>query len=209
MLGSAHILPQELLRRFRLQTVDSGHDLMLPEEAADFVRQEVVAVHPPSEYLGAVFVDDRMRALATTVPYLGYLRRGQVEPRVFLAPGAILEATGLLLFHHCPGQEAKARRHDVQLAKLMIRAGEATGLAVLDFLVLGGDGWISLRRLGRVRFPPFDGEQNPDGRARVKPKYRDPECPERTWSGRGKMALWLRERIEAGARLEDFEVGER
>ena len=37
-----------------------------------------------------------------------------------------------------------------------------------------------------------------------KPKYRDPAKPENTWAGRGKQPMWLKEKLEAGAKLEDF-----
>ncbi len=37
-----------------------------------------------------------------------------------------------------------------------------------------------------------------------KPKYRDPTKPENTWAGRGKQPGWLKEKIDAGASLEDF-----
>ncbi len=197
---------REIFERYRLKAASTPRDLLLPEDATDFLRSEVVAVHPPGEYLGAIFVDDVMRALATNVPYLGYLRRLEVAPRPFMAPGVVLGASGLLLFHHCPGQEPRPRRHDVRVAKLMIKAGDATGIPLLDYLVLGQGAWISLQESGRVRFSPLDPEPAPDRRAAVKPKYRDPERPSRTWSGRGKMALWLRKKLDAGARLEDFEV---
>lgn len=36
------------------------------------------------------------------------------------------------------------------------------------------------------------------------PKYRDPAKPENTWAGRGKQPFWLKEKLEAGAKLEDF-----
>ena len=36
------------------------------------------------------------------------------------------------------------------------------------------------------------------------PKYRDPAKPENTWAGRGKKPMWLKEKLEAGAKLEDF-----
>lgn len=36
------------------------------------------------------------------------------------------------------------------------------------------------------------------------PKYRDPAKPENTWAGRGKQPWWLKEKLEAGASLEDF-----
>lgn len=36
------------------------------------------------------------------------------------------------------------------------------------------------------------------------PKYRDPVDNGLTWTGRGKQPGWLKEKIEAGASLEDF-----
>lgn len=39
-----------------------------------------------------------------------------------------------------------------------------------------------------------------------KPKYRDPAKPECTWAGKGKQPGWLKEKLEAGAKLEDFLV---
>ncbi len=39
----------------------------------------------------------------------------------------------------------------------------------------------------------------------IKPKYRDPETG-KTWSGRGEMAAWLREKKEAGEDIEVYRV---
>lgn len=36
----------------------------------------------------------------------------------------------------------------------------------------------------------------------VKPKYRDPETGE-TWSGRGRMATWLKRKQDAGEDIDD------
>lgn len=45
------------------------------------------------------------------------------------------------------------------------------------------------------------------GGGKVAPKYRNPANPEQTWTGRGQKPVWLRERMEKGARLEDFLIG--
>ena len=37
-------------------------------------------------------------------------------------------------------------------------------------------------------------------------KYRDPEVPERVWSGRGKHPAWINEKLEQGHTLEEFLV---
>ena len=39
----------------------------------------------------------------------------------------------------------------------------------------------------------------------VKPKYRDPNTGE-TWSGRGRMAGWLKRKLDAGENPDDYLV---
>lgn len=39
------------------------------------------------------------------------------------------------------------------------------------------------------------------------PKYRHPENPELTWSGRGRRPGWIRDAVGAGRSLSDFEIG--
>jgi DNA-binding protein H-NS len=43
---------------------------------------------------------------------------------------------------------------------------------------------------------------------RVFPKYRNPQTPFETWSGRGKQPRWLTAAIKAGRKIEDFRIGE-
>ena len=59
-----------------------------------------------------------------------------------------------------------------------------------------------LSRLGRA--PGFkDGGSSLKGR-KVAIKYR--ERSGNTWAGRGAQPVWLREKLKAGAKLEDFAV---
>ena len=38
----------------------------------------------------------------------------------------------------------------------------------------------------------------------VVPKYRNPEQPAETWSGRGKQPRWLTAQLKSGKKLDDF-----
>src|SRR6202166_5296355 len=54
---------------------------------------------------------------------------------------------------------------------------------------------------------------NANGKARRKyprvfPKYRNPQAPSETWSGRGKQPRWLVAAIKTGRKMEDFKIGE-
>ena len=54
---------------------------------------------------------------------------------------------------------------------------------------------------------------NANGKARRKyprvfPKYRNPQTPSETWSGRGKQPRWLAAAIKTGRKIEDFKIRE-
>jgi DNA-binding protein H-NS len=55
------------------------------------------------------------------------------------------------------------------------------------------------RSVTRVSGSPMKGRK-------VAVKYRDDAG--NTWAGRGAQPVWLRERLKAGAKLQDFAVGE-
>jgi DNA-binding protein H-NS len=40
----------------------------------------------------------------------------------------------------------------------------------------------------------------------VSPKYRNPERPSETWSGRGKQPRWLAAHLKSGRRIDDFAI---
>ena len=45
-----------------------------------------------------------------------------------------------------------------------------------------------------------------DGRAKVKPKYRNPDDPEQTWSGRGRSPKWVEAHLAAGGSKDDLAI---
>ena len=42
---------------------------------------------------------------------------------------------------------------------------------------------------------------------RVFPKYRNPDDPSETWSGRGKQPRWLTAALKTGHKIEEFVIG--
>jgi DNA-binding protein H-NS len=63
-------------------------------------------------------------------------------------------------------------------------------------------------RLDQLQRPP--GERQVRGRRPyppVSPKYRNPNDPSETWSGRGKLPRWLVPLLKSGLQIEDFRIG--
>lgn len=47
---------------------------------------------------------------------------------------------------------------------------------------------------------------SPKGKTKSAPKYRHPENPDITWTGRGRQPAWIKEGLAAGKCLEDFAI---
>jgi len=55
------------------------------------------------------------------------------------------------------------------------------------------------------RAEPAEVNSHPASASLVKPKYRDPTTGE-TWSGRGRMATWLKRKQDAGEDIDKYLV---
>jgi len=49
-------------------------------------------------------------------------------------------------------------------------------------------------------------KKNNDGRAKVAPKFRNPDNPDETWSGRGRPPGWMAAHLAAGGRKDDLAI---
>ena len=69
-----------------------------------------------------------------------------------------------------------------------------------------------LRREKEMRQPDPDARSLKDAPRerrkypRVFPKYRNPDEPSETWSGRGKQPRWLAAALKTGHTIEEFEI---
>jgi DNA-binding protein H-NS len=55
-----------------------------------------------------------------------------------------------------------------------------------------------------ARRPQRSGQPRPY--PKVYPKFRNPELPDQTWSGRGKQPHWIRKLLAAGKEIDDFRI---
>jgi H-NS histone C-terminal domain len=63
-----------------------------------------------------------------------------------------------------------------------------------------------LQRMGGGSSSSLAGTRSRSG-GKIAPKYRDPENPQNTWAGRGAIPRWMAEKIDEGAKREDFLIG--
>ena len=57
-----------------------------------------------------------------------------------------------------------------------------------------------------ARLQSVTGSSLGDRRGKVAPKYRNPENPAETWTGRGLRPRWLAAAMKSGKKLTDFQI---
>jgi DNA-binding protein H-NS len=67
------------------------------------------------------------------------------------------------------------------------------------------DGLTGFTGSGKRRGRPPGSGKGKTGR-KVAPKYRNPKDRSETWSGRGRMPLWLQGMIKEGRKREEFAI---
>lgn len=83
-------------------------------------------------------------------------------------------------------EEERRGKEIAELREMILQKIKDHGFTFED--VFGGRGTVRTRRDA----PPV--------------RFRDPENPENTWSGRGPRPNWLKEKLEQGSEISDFSV---
>ena len=172
----------------------------------------------PLEVLGLLFLDSLGRVLGHSVPFRGSISRASWEAPPIFALALLAHCRGLIVFHNHPSGSTVPSREDLEATRKLVQAAHFLQIDLRDHLIFAGPGrWVSLRRLhpqlfaqpevARVQVVMSGPEVPRDGRSKVAPKYCDPQDPSHTWTGRGCHPRWLRAKLLAGARLEDFGIG--
>ena len=91
----------------------------------------------------------------------------------------------------------KKRKPITTVRNKLITQAEAEGYTIEDLF-----GVVATRKTA-TRKTSKTGRTASKGR-KVPPKYRNPENPEETWTGRGKQPRWMTREIGTGKKVEDF-----
>ena len=149
----------------RLTPLAPGATFRTPAAIAADLGPEMIDL--PQEQLRVVLLDRRSRLIDTPLVYQG----GQAEMAVGLADcfreAVRRSAAAIVLVHNHPSGDPSASPDDVRLTHDTGQAGLLLGIAVLDHVIVGHDGFVSLRAEG-LYVPPGAADVSP-GRAEGAP----------------------------------------
>jgi DNA repair protein RadC len=102
----------------------------------------------PREVFYVLLLDGRNRLRAEVRVSEGTLTTALVHPREVFGPAIRLGAAALVLVHNHPSGDPNPSSEDLVLTERLRQAGETIGIRVLDHVVVGRAGYVSLAERG-------------------------------------------------------------
>ena len=137
----------ELGRRSREARLAQEADMCNPEavfEAFSHLADE------PREQVWVALLDVKNRLIHKTRLHIGTLDSSVVGARDVFKEALRMNAASIVLVHNHPSGDPTPSAEDVELTKRLKAAGNHLEVAVLDHVVIGGDSFASLHRLGLI-----------------------------------------------------------
>lgn len=100
------------------------------------------------EAFWAVYLDSRHRVSGVEEVSVGSVSRTFAHPREVYKGAILSNAVGLVVAHNHPSGDLAPSAEDRSLTKRLTRAGELLGIALLDHLIIGADGYESFQEKG-------------------------------------------------------------
>ncbi len=100
------------------------------------------------EHLVGLYLDSQNGLLHRETISIGSLNTTRTHPREILYPAIVHLALGFILAHNHPSGCIEPSPEDVEFTRSVRRAGELMGIELYDHLIVGRQGYTSLRERG-------------------------------------------------------------
>ena len=117
-----------------------------PESVVDLLGEEMSSL--AQEQVRVLLLDRKNRIVGQRTIYQGNGYAALVRPAEVFRPAVIEAAPHIVLVHNHPSGDPEPSRDDIKLAKDLDEVGTLLGIELLDHVVIGADGWVSLKTEG-------------------------------------------------------------
>lgn len=136
------LVPADLVRESRLTKVCSPKDLLPHLESEKFAKQEHVIVFT---------LDGYNQIIKKHVVTIGLANQSLIHPREIFFPAIQDQAVSIVMAHNHPSGNIEPSDSDLVSTKRMVEASKIMGITILDHVIFGQTGFLSLRE----RFPLY------------------------------------------------------
>ena len=100
------------------------------------------------EHLRVILLDTKNRVTGVSEIYIGNVNLSVVRAAEVFRPAIRQNSTAIVVVHNHPSGDPTPSPEDVTVTEQLKSSGELLGIEVLDHVILGGQGHVSLKEQG-------------------------------------------------------------
>ena len=134
----------EIFRRTnRLKNKGFKAKIKTAEDVFNFYKDELEDKN--KEHFYALLLDTKNRIISEQLISVGTLNASLIHPREVFNPAIKASANAIILVHNHPSGDCKPSKEDENVTKILKDAGDLVGIKVLDHVIVGEDGFNSVK----------------------------------------------------------------
>ena len=124
--------------------------LLAPPEVASMARQVIEDMGADREYVFILALDTKHQVIGLNMVSMGSLSASIVHPRELFKALILLNANSFVCFHNHPSGDPNPSAEDVSITQRLKSAGELIGILLLDHIIVGEGGYVSMVESGFI-----------------------------------------------------------
>ena len=118
------------------------------ENAADAAQLVSDMGHLAQEQVRVILLDTARRVIAIPTVYVGTVNTSVLRVSELYREAIVRNSPAIILAHNHPSGDPTPSPEDMQLTRAMVAAGELLDIQFIDHLIIGQNGWKSMRESG-------------------------------------------------------------
>lgn len=118
------------------------------QSAADAVRVIQTMIHLRQEHVCLILLDSQRHVLAIPTIYIGTVNMTILRTAEIFREILAHNAPAFILAHNHPSGDPQPSPQDVQFTRTLLDAGRLLDVQLVDHLIIGRQGWSSLKEMG-------------------------------------------------------------
>jgi DNA repair protein RadC len=119
-----------------------------PQDAYNAIKTVTNAQEEAQEVFGILILNTKNKIVAVHEVSRGTLDASMVHPREVFKPAVLHNAAAIICFHNHPSGDPTPSEIDIKTTKRLSEAGEILGIQILDHIIVGDEGYTSLKEMG-------------------------------------------------------------
>lgn len=121
-----------------------------PNKLVILARSYLRLPEQSEEYLYMVCLNTKLKMTSVFELSHGNVNSSVVGIREMFQKALLANAVNIVLMHNHPSGDSTPSRQDIEITKRAVEAGKIVGVEVLDHIIIGNPGYVSLKDKGYI-----------------------------------------------------------